>query len=134
MTGRPRPVVDDPDTAGFWAAAARHELAVCACATCERTIHLPLATCPACGVPTIWRVVAGAGRVVSWTVVTHQVHPGFPVPYTVLLVELDDAPGVRLVGRLDGNPPVDAGQAVRVRFEEVGDGVVLPLWDLLSPH
>ena len=44
--------------------------------------------------------MAPLGHLYSWTVAEHQVHPGFPVPYTIVLVELDEVPGVRLVGHL----------------------------------
>ena len=60
-----------------------------------------------------WREVGPAGTVYSYCVVTHQVHPGYPVPYTVVLIELDEAPGVRLVGHLDGRPDVSIGDPVQ---------------------
>ena len=72
--------------------------------------------------------VAGTGRVVSWTTAEHQVHPAYPVPYTIVLVELDDHPGVRFVGHLAGAPQLTDGQPMRVWFEQLDDGVVLPQW------
>ncbi len=63
-----------------------------------------------------WKVVAPTATVVSWTVAEHQVHQFFPVPYTVVLVELDDAPGVRLAGYLPGRPRLSAGMAMRPEF------------------
>ena len=70
-----------------------------------------------------------AARCTRWTVVDHQVHPAYPVPYTIVLVDLDDAPGVRLVGHLPGSPDLHDGMPMRVRFDEVADGVVLPQWE-----
>ena len=67
-------------------------------------------------------------RSYSWTIVEHQVHPAYPVPYTIVLVELDDHPGVRFVGHLAGAPQLTDGQAMRVWFEQLDDGVVLPQW------
>ncbi len=75
--------------------------------------------------------VAGTGTVYSWTVVEHRTHAAFDVPYTAVLVQLDDAPA-RLVGHLPGRPEIRAGQAVRVRFETREGGTVLPQWDLLD--
>ena len=128
--GRLRPETDDHDTGGFFAAAAREELAVCACAACGAVLHLPRAYCARCGSwDTVWRTVAGRGRLYSWTTVEHQVHRSFPVPYTIVLVELDDAPEARLVGYLPGRPELTAGMAMRVWFEPVDDeGTLLPQW------
>jgi uncharacterized OB-fold protein len=123
------PVTDDRDTGGFFEAARRGELVVRACSSCGTVLHVPRAYCRACGSwDGEWRPVAGTGTLHTWTVVDHQVHPGYPVPYTVVLVDLDDAP-VRLVGHLPGSPDLRDGMAMRVRFDEVGDGVVLPQWE-----
>lgn len=111
------PVTNDPDTAGFWLAALRGEVAVCACARCGAVLHLPRAYCSDCGSWTVeWKVVAPTATVVSWTVAEHQVHQAFPVPYTVVLIELDDAPGVRLAGYLPGRPRLSPGMAMRPEF------------------
>ena len=130
---RPLPVVDDADTGGFFAAAARHQLVVRACRSCAAVLHLPREHCGYCGSwDTGWRDVAGTGRVVSWTVVEHAVHPAFPVPYTVLLVEIDGADGARLVGSLEGRPLLYDGAPVRVRWEHLWDETVLPQWELVG--
>jgi uncharacterized OB-fold protein len=76
-----------------------------------------------------WRKVSGTGRLYSWIVVERQLHPSFPVPYTVVLVELDDAPGTRLVGNMAGMPKLEAGMRMQVRFDRLPDGTVLPQWD-----
>ena len=99
------PVTDDRDTGGFFEAAARGELVVRACSSCGTVLHLPRAYCRTCGSwDGEWRAVGGTGTLHSWTVADHQVHPAYPVPYTIVLVDLDDAPGVRLLGHLPGQP------------------------------
>jgi uncharacterized OB-fold protein len=70
--------------------------------------------------------------VYSWTVVERQFSAAFPVPYTIVIVELDDAPGVRLVGHLPGRPRLTAGTALRADFEQRGDAA-LPRWRLAEP-
>ena len=126
---RPLPRIDDPDTGGFFAAAAGDVLALCTCGACGAVLHLPRAYCHHCGAwETTWRPVSGDGRLYSWTTVEHQVHPAFPVPYTVVLVELADEPGARLVGYLPGRPELEAGMAMRVWFEAVADDTKLPQW------
>jgi uncharacterized OB-fold protein len=130
MTGpaAPLPVTDDRDTGGFWDAAAQGRLVVRECANCEAVLHLPRAYCHRCGTwSEQWREVPGRARLVTWTVVEHQVHPGFPVPYTIVLVELEAAPQVRLVGRLEGRPELVAGAVMEVEFERRGD-TTIPEW------
>ena len=123
------PVVDDRDTGGFWEGARQGKITLRQCASCQKFLHMPRAYCYACGSwDTVWTSVGGRGSLYSWTVVEHQVHPAYPVPYTIVLVELDDAPGVRMVGRLPGSADLTVGQAMEVVFEELGDGVVLPNW------
>jgi len=39
----------------------------------------------------------------------------------VVLVDLDDAPGARLVGYLPGEPDLRMGMAMRAEFEPRGD-------------
>lgn len=132
--GRLVPVQDDVDTAGFWEAARRRELAVCACRDCAAVLHMPRARCRSCGSWNVgWRTLSGRGRLFAWTTVEHQVHPAYPTPYTLVLVEPEDAPTARLVGSLPGRPELVAGQAMQVWFEEVADGVVLPQWAPVPP-
>lgn len=128
-SARPLPVDDDRDTGGFWEAARRRELVVRACRSCGAVLHMPTARCGYCGSwDGHWKPVAPTGRLHSWTNVVHQVHEAFEVPYTVVLVELDDAPDARLVGYLPGTPELRPDQAMAVDWQELEDGVVLPQW------
>jgi uncharacterized OB-fold protein len=123
------PVTDDLDTRGFFEVARRGELAIRMCNSCDAVLHMPRAYCHHCGSwEGRWQTVAGSGSLYSWTVVEHQVHPSYPVPYTVVLVELDDYPAARLIGRLAGRRDLAAGQRMRVWFETVDGGVVVPQW------
>ncbi len=125
------PAVDDLDTAGYFRAAADGHLTVRRCTACDAVLHVPVAYCRHCGgFEGRWAEVSPTGRIYSYTVVTHQVHPDFPVPYTVILVELDDLPEVRLVGRLDGRPDVFIGQPVVAEFAPLSDDAALPTWRL----
>jgi uncharacterized protein len=129
--GLPRlaPTTSDPDTGGFFAAAAGGDVALRYCADCGGLLHLPRAYCHHCGSwNTGYRAVAPRARVYSWTVVEHQVHPAYPVPYTVALVELADDPAARLVTFLPGRPALAAGQEVLAWFERLDNGTVLVQW------
>lgn len=131
MTGILLPVVDDHDTGGFFAAAREGHLTIRRCNGCDAVLHMPRAYCRHCGSwDGRWHAVSGRGSIYSWTVVAHQVHPRYPVPYTVILVELDDVPAVRFIGRLDGAADLEPGQPVVVEMVDHGDGVVLPEWRL----
>ena len=89
-------------------------------------LHLPRSYCAACDTfDVVWQPVAGRGVVHTWTVVEHVVDPAFPVPYTVVLVELVDPPGVRFVSDLPGRPDLRIGQPMVVRFDTVAAGVTL---------
>ena len=126
----PLPVVDDVDTGGFWQAAAQGRVVVCACRSCAAVLHLPKAYCHFCGSWDIeWREVAPTGTLHSWTVVRQDLHPAFPAPYTTVLVDLDDAPGARLVGHLKGVPELTMGMPMRARFDEAEPGVVVVNWE-----
>jgi len=123
------PYDTDRETAGFFEAAAEDRLVFRACNDCDHALHPPSAHCPYCGGwNTDWRQAKGTGKLHTWTTVTHQIHPGFPTPYTVVVVELDDAPEVRLLGHLDGAPDLEAGMPMQVWFDHIEDGPTLPQW------
>lgn len=129
-TSRLLPVTDDVDTGGFFEAAARGELALRRCNGCDAVLHVPRAYCRGCGSwEGRWEPVAPTGTIYTWSVVEHAVHPAFPAPYTVFLVELDGLPGTRLAGHLPGRPELRRGTPVTATFEEV-DGMVWPQWRL----
>ena len=71
---------------------------------------------------------APARQVFSWTVIHRSQTPGFEAdtPYAVVLVELDEAKGVRMIGNLVSCPPdrLAAGLAVEAVFTPAADGAV----------
>jgi len=127
------PVADDIDTGGHFQAARQHQIAIRRCNGCDAVLHVPVAYCRSCGSwDGRWESVAGRATLYSWTVVEHQVHSAYPVPYTVVVVDLDDLPGTHLLGRLDGAPGLRAGQPMEAWFEHLTDDVVLPQWRPVS--
>ncbi len=110
------------------------ELAVQRCADCATLQHPPEEICHVCGAMTFGHhVVAPTGTVHSYTVCHYAASPALAgaVPYTVVLVALDDAPNVRVVGNLDGDD-VRIGMPVVATWDErtSDDGTVirLPQW------
>jgi uncharacterized protein len=118
------------DTEPFWEACRRRELRLQQCGSCRRFRHPPIPGCPHCGSTEIeWTRVAGRGRVFSYTTVHHAALPALAdrVPYVVAVVELEDAPGARLVGNLVGTGDgLAIGMPVEVEWDEVEPDVVLP--------
>jgi uncharacterized OB-fold protein len=91
--------------------------------------------CPRClSFAAEWVPVSGEGTVYSFVICHPPVLPAFQaqVPFAVALVELAEDASLRLVGGVLDTPPdrLRIGQRVRVEFEEVADGVVLPQWRL----
>ena len=127
--GRFVPRLGDRDTGGFFDAAQENRLVYLACADCDSALHPPVAHCRFCGGwNTDWREASGRGTLHSWTTVTHQVHPDYPTPYTLVLVELDGPiPPVRLMGMLPAAGDLSVGLPMEVCFQDV-EGVRLPQW------
>ena len=134
MTTRPRPV-PDAITAFYWDAAARGELAVLQCEVCGLAHSPPEVACPHCGASALApQVVGGRGTVFASCVVRQAFDAAFieAVPYVLVLVELDDRPGVRVLTNLagvGGDPadvpePVPVGTPVEVVFEPQDDWVL----------
>ena len=95
----PLPDVEDPLTAEFFAGAARGELTIPRCATCERWVWYPEPACPTCGGEPAWQRTSGRGRLFSWAVVQRLFLPAFAdlVPFVTALVALEEDPAVRIV-------------------------------------
>ena len=108
------------------------------CRGCQTIQHPPEDLCYRCGGYEFGgREVAGTGTIYSHTVIRHPVHPKLSerLPYTVVLVSLDELPDVRITGNLLEAAPEDVrvGLAVRAVWEEIpdpetGDVLRLPQW------
>jgi uncharacterized protein len=102
----PHTVYADP----FWDGVAANELRLPRCTGCGAFQWYPLAGVDHCsGAILEWTTVGPVGTIFTFTVVRRPFLPGSSksdVPNTSVLVELDEARGVRLVGRLtDGFEP-----------------------------
>jgi len=109
----------------FWDAAAAHRLVFPRCAGCGAFCWYPRAKCPECGDAKFgWAEVAPKARLFSWAVVRRALHPPLkPIaPYVPVILEFDEAPGVRLVSRWIGADPgtLRVGHEMRVVFEDLG--------------
>ena len=134
--------VTDTDGAPFWGYARQGELRVQACADCGELRFPPRPCCPHCqSFAQEWRRMEGTGRIWSYVRPHPPLLPAYAEqsPYPVIVVELSDAPRIRLVGnlvsqagaRLDSVPPGRLRIGARVQVVFTGDG--LPQWVLERP-
>ena len=129
QTPKPLPDRSDPDTGFFWERTERGELHVKQCADCTRHHWPPRLGCPYCGSAAVtWVKVKPQGRIYSWTVIHRSRTPGFEhsTPYAVVLVELTEAAGVRMVGNVVDLPldRLAAGLAVEAAFTPSEDPTI----------
>jgi len=130
------PALDDRNRAWFTSG----QLGLQQCRRCQRVQFPPEDVCRACGSAELGtKASAGRGVVESVAVVHHAVHPALKsrVPYAVVLVALDDAPHVRLLGNVLNRAPgeIAIGARVRVVFEDAvdpdtGEALLLPQWEV----
>ncbi|MGH1551360.1 Zn-ribbon domain-containing OB-fold protein [Streptomyces sp. L7] len=131
--------VTDTDGAPFWQYARSGELRVQTCADCDEPRFPPRPCCPHCqSFESEWRQVSGRGRVWSYVFPHPPLLPDYAAvaPYNVIVVELVDAPRIRLVGNLVS----EAGAALNslspgririgARVQVVFDADGLPQWVL----
>lgn len=118
-------------TAPFWDAARDRRLVIQRCTRCGTFRHLPHVMCSRCQSSAHeWVESAGRGSVYTYTIVVHPVHPATAaaVPYTVVVVQLDDCGNVLVPSNLVDCPPGDVavGMPVEVVWERVSDEITLP--------
>ncbi|MEV0260774.1 OB-fold domain-containing protein [Streptomyces sp. NPDC050617] len=139
------PVVDE-DGAPFWEYAARGELRVQTCAACDEPRFPPRPCCPHCqSFDSDWARMSGRGRIWSYVFPHPPLLPAYAeqAPYNAIVVELADAPHIRLAGNLVAAPDaalnsVDParlriGAPVKAVFTELAEGVTVPRWMLERP-
>ena len=121
-----------PENEHFWLGGAENELRFLRCAACRFYVHPPLPLCPEClGRELRPEAVSGRARVHTYTVNHHPWVPGFPPPYVVAIVDVEEQPGLRLTTNVVGCAPDDVyvGMPVRVVFEPRDDGIFIPLFE-----
>jgi uncharacterized OB-fold protein len=129
---RPLPV-PDPVSQPFWDAARERRLAVQRCNACGTWSHPPVPLCSNCHSEDLgWAEVSGRGRVATLTVIRSSRVQGMEGrSIAVAGVELAEQEGLVLVGNvLDvAVDDVRIGLPVKVTFEDIGSGFVLPQFE-----
>lgn len=126
---KPLPIPDDLSRS-FWEGARRHELTIERCTACRRWTHPPEGRCPACGGDAKAEAVSGRATLYTFTVSHYVGAPGFEAeaPYVIVVAELEEQTGLRLVGNLRDCPreAVRVGLPLEAVFEDVTPDVSLP--------
>lgn len=111
------------------------EITVQRCAACATLQHPPEEICHACGAMVFEsEALAPTGTLHSYTVVHYAANAALAgsLPYTVVLVSLDDAAHLRVVGNLLGDETPRIGMPVVAEWDErtADDGtrILLPQW------
>lgn len=119
-----------PETAGFWQAVERRELALKWCPHCAKAFHPKRIVCTDCGANDLaWRNASGRGKVYSFSEVHRAASPifGASVPYTVGVVALEE--GVYLFTRFVPEPgPIAIDAPARVDFRVLEQGQPMPVF------
>ena len=125
--------VPDADSKPYYEYTKKHELRAQRCKACGSMRHPPGIMCPQCQSQDIeWRKLSGRGAIYSWEVIHHRIIPAFMEgpPYTVVLVEPEEQPGLRFLGNLLDCPreQLRIGLPVEAVFEDHTPEVTLVQW------
>lgn len=120
-----------PENTAFWTGGAEGKLMIAFCTDCRHAIHPPQLICPKCWNEAVdFKPVLGTGTIYSYTVNHQPWAPGMAVPFTLAVVDIDEAPGVRVTAEVVNTAPeiVTIGQRMRVTFANIDD-IWLPQWE-----
>ena len=131
-------VVPDDLTKPHFDAANEGRLEMQNCSACNRLQNPPMPTCSQCKSANNleWKVMSGKGKIYNYGVVYDC-----PVrllqedqPFNLVVITLDDDPGIQMYSHLPGTPvdDVPVGAAVEVIFEETATGQKVPEWRVVA--
>lgn len=111
----------------YWEGARGGRLVLQRCGRCHKVRHYPRLLCDACYSSEVEHIEAsGRGTVHSWTVTHHVFDPVVASDTPYVLVTVDMAEGVRVLGRLSPTAQPRRDLPVRIAFEPGPDGLPLP--------
>ncbi len=128
---RPTPL-GEGDFGPWYEACAQGRLLIQRCPACGHAQWYPRPVCTACAATPQWAEVAPSGTLHTFTVVRQFLAAPFKaeLPYVVGLVDLDDAPSVRLFGTVTDVDVTEVriGMSLRAYAVEYEEGRALPYW------
>jgi uncharacterized OB-fold protein len=112
-----------------WEGCREGVLRVQRCRDCGHYVFIPQPCCTSClGEDLEWVESSGRGTLYSYTVVHRPQQPSFEVPYTVVIVELEE--GWHMLSNLVDceADEVEIGMPLEVVYREMSDEITLPLF------
>lgn len=124
------PTMDD-DSRTFWEAARDGRFLIKRCRGCGEAHYYPRPFCPHCWSDEVgWEEASGRATLYTWSVVHRNDLAPFAerLPYVAAVVDLVEGP--RAITNVVGCEPgsLAAGMALKVGFEDVGEGVTIPVF------
>lgn len=114
------------DSEGYWRSLADGVVAIQRCADCRSWQFPPLERCRHCNGTLRYEALSGRGTIHTFLIEHHKVAPGFDAlrPYAIALVTPEEAPELRIPGRVVGVPPdqVRIGDQVTIDVEPLPGG------------
>lgn len=122
-----------PGHDSFWEWCGRGELRLQRCTRCRELCWPAVTACEACGHDALeWEAMSGRGRIVSWCSFERDYYAGaFPMPWTSILVELEEGPLFLSEPQGFGAEAIAFGMPVAVAFLDCQDsagGFALPVF------
>ena len=119
-------------SAPYWDGCAVGELRLQQCSQCGEYQFYPRIMCSHCGSKTLnWQRVSGRGSVESFTVVRRGLSDAYSVPYVVALIRLAEGPVMMSQVVNADIEQIAVGAGAQVAFQDWGDGVTAPVFNLL---
>jgi len=129
LPGEQISITTNTATEPFWQAAKEHRLTACQCGNCGHFRMPPTPVCPECSsFQMTWPTLPGTGEVFSYAICNRNPATGEEFIYVPVVVELDGAPGARLIANVTGCDAQDVhiGMKVVVEWTPINDDWVLP--------
>ena len=134
----PIPVPDELDKP-FFDAAKQHKLVIQYCTRDNLWQFPPRATCNKCrqADKLEWRETSGRGKILTYCQSndTRVVALKSDMPYNIAVITLEEDEGIQFYSHLPGVAldEVPMGRRVKVTWQDVGEGMVIPEWEYLQP-
>jgi uncharacterized OB-fold protein len=112
-----------------WEGCREGVLRVQRCQDCGTFVFIPQPCCTSClGEALEWVESSGRGTLYSYTVVHRPQQPSFEVPYTVVIVELEE--GWHMLSNLVDCEidDIEIGMPLEVVYREMSNEITLPLF------
>lgn len=130
------PDVKWPLLAPFWEGCKNNKLLFPFCNHCGTWQWYPTYKCRTCFSDLEWKEVSGEGKLYSWTVVRKAYFPDFKdrLPLIVAVVDIVDAPGVRLVSNIinGSSENLKLDMNLQVVFKEINQNIVYPQFEVVK--